>query len=117
MIEVRDDVAVLVQEGVPDFGKTDQALAAAIATAVDLRSKKLLFDVRGADLANYYSYIVRHAESALAMGLDGSFRLAILGTPEQDNVMAFMVSVGHNRGWTVRCFLEMEDALAWLHER
>jgi len=46
--------------------------------------------------------------------MDSSFRSAIVGLPEQIPVMDFIVSVGGNRGWNVRRFVDMEEAMRWL---
>jgi hypothetical protein len=113
-VEIRGDVAVLVQEGSPLFDETTKSLAAVIATASKIGSKKIIVDARLSDLANYYSYVVRHAELIPLMGFDSSFRSAIVGLPEQVHVMDFIVSVGQNRGWTVRRFYDIDEALQWL---
>jgi hypothetical protein len=113
-VEVHGDVAVLVQEGAPLFDETTKALAAVIATSLEIRSKKIIIDARLSDLVNYYNYVVRHAELLPAIGLDGSFRSAIVGLPEQVPVMDFIVSVGGNRGWIVRRFVDLEEAKQWL---
>jgi hypothetical protein len=34
--------------------------------------------------------------------------------PEQAYVMDFILSVGQNRGWKVRRFLDIDEALRWL---
>jgi hypothetical protein len=114
-LEIRGDVVLVVERGVPLFEETSKALAAAIQAAKE-HGRKILFDHRLADLSNYYSYIVRHAESALAIGLDHTFRIALVGTPDQGDVMSFMVTVGRNRGWNSRCFLGFDEALQWLLE-
>jgi hypothetical protein len=113
-VEVRGDIAVLVQEGAPLFDETTKALAAVIAASLETGSKKILIDARLSDLVNYYNYVVRHAELLPTLGLDGSFRSAIVGLPEQLDVMDFIVSVGANRGWIVRRFVDMEEAMQWL---
>jgi hypothetical protein len=48
------------------------------------------------------------------MGFDSAFRSAIVGLPEQVYVMDFIVAVGQNRGWTVRRFYDIDEALHWL---
>jgi hypothetical protein len=88
-VEVHGDVAVLVQEGAPLFDETTKALAAVIATSLEIGSKKIIIDTRLSDLVNYYNFVVRHAELLPAIGLDGSFRSAIVGLPEQVPVMDF----------------------------
>ena len=113
-VEVRGDVAVLVQEGAPLFDETTQSLAAVVATALEIGSKKIIIDARLSDLANYYTFVVRHAELLPLMGFDSSFRSALVGLPEQLFVMDFIVTVGQNRGWNVRRFLDFDEALKWL---
>jgi hypothetical protein len=113
-VEVRGDVAVLVQEGAPLFDETTESLTAVIKTAAKIGSKKIIVDARLSDLANYYSYVVRHAELLSLMGFDSAFRSAIVGLPEQVYVMDFIVAVGQNRGWTVRRFYDIDEALHWL---
>lgn len=113
-VEVHGDVAVLVQEGAPLFEETTRALAAVIAASVEIGSKKIIIDARLSDLVNYYNYVVRHAELLPTIGFDGTFRSALVGLPEQVPVMDFIVSVGSNRGWKVRRFVDMEEAKQWL---
>lgn len=113
-VEVHGDVAVLVQEGAPLFDETTKALATVIATSLEIGSKKIIIDTRLSDLVNYYNFVVRHAELLPTIGLDGSFRSAIVGLPEQVPVMDFIVSVGGNRGWIVRRFVDLEEAKQWL---
>jgi len=113
-VDVRGDIAVLVQEGSPLFDETTRALTAVLKMALEIGSRKIIIDARLSDLVNYYSYVVRHAELLPGLGLDGSFRSAIVGLPEQVDVMDFIVSVGRNRGWAVRRFLDMDEATRWL---
>lgn len=113
-VEVHGDVAVLVQEGAPLFEETTRALGAVIAASIEIGSKKIIIDARPSDLANYYSYVVRHAELLPTLGFDGTFRSALVGLPEHGPVMDFIVSVGTNRGWKVRRFVDMEEAKEWL---
>lgn len=113
-VEVQGDIAVLVQEGAPLFDETTKALVAVIAAALKIGSRKIIVDARLSDLANYYNFVVRHAELLPALGYDASFRSAIVGSPEQVHVMDLIVTVGRNRGWNVRRFLDMDEAIQWL---
>ena len=113
-VEVRGDVAVLVQQGAPLFHETTESLAAVVEAAAKIGSHKIIVDARLSDLANYYSYVVRHAEVLSVMGFDSKFRSAIVGLPDQAFVMDFIVAVGQNRGWTVQRFYDMDAALQWL---
>ena len=113
-VEIRGDIAVLVQEGAPLFDETTRALAAVIAASLELGSRKIIIDARLSDLVNYYNYVVRHAELLPTIGFDGSFRSAIVGLPQQVDVMDFIVAVGRNRGWIVQRFFDMDEAVRWL---
>jgi hypothetical protein len=113
-IEIHDDIVVLVQEGAPLFEETTRSLAALVGAALEAGSKKVIIDARLSDLVNYYDYVVRHAELLPTLGFDASFRSAIVGLPEQVPVMDFIVSVGRNRGWNVRRFIDMDEAMQWL---
>jgi hypothetical protein len=113
-IEMRDDVVVVHEEGTLRFEETQQALADAIEAALEGGTRKILFDHRRVDLANYYSHIVRHADLAPGLGLDASFRIALVGLPEQDDVLSFIVMVGRNRGWNSQRFFDFDAALLWL---
>ena len=99
-----------------DFKDADSAISVAITTARNENAKKLLFDLQRADLANYYSFIVRHAERGLEMGLDATFLVAFVGAREAADVLAFMERVVRNRGWNARQFFSMDEALKWLAE-
>jgi hypothetical protein len=113
-VEVHGDIAVLVQEGAPLFEETTEALAAVIGASIEIGSRKIIIDARLSDLVNYYNYVVRHAELLPTIGFDDTFRSALVGLPEQVPVMDFIVSVGVNRGWKVRRFVDMDEALKWL---
>lgn len=115
-VELRGDVVVVVRKGAPLFEDTQKAAAAATAAARDAETKKILFDVRLADLTNFYSYIVRNVNLDPLLGLDTSFRICIVGSREQMDVMSFIVRVRQMRGWEARCFFDMNEALEWLAE-
>lgn len=113
-IRVDSGVVFVVERGTLDFATSYQALAAAVKAANEAATTCLLIDVRDADLTNYYSYIVRHAEAAGEFGLDSRFRIAVLGHPAAADVLSFIETVARNRNLKVRAFLEVEPALDWL---
>ena len=113
-VEVQGDVVVVVRKGAPLFEDTQKAMAAAVAAARDAGTKKILFDVRLADLANFYSYIVRDVNLDPVLGLDTSFRICVVGSRGQADVLAFIVRVRQMHGWEARYFFGMDEALAWL---
>jgi hypothetical protein len=113
-IRIDSGVVFVVERGTLDFATSYRALAAAVEAANAAATTCLLIDVRDADLTNYYSYIVRHAEAAGEFGLDSRFRIAVLGQPAAADVLSFIERVASNRGLKVRCFLEADAALDWL---
>lgn len=115
-IELRGDVVVVVRKGAPLFQHTQEAVAAAVAAARDAGTRKILFDVRLADLTNFYSYIVRDVDLDPLQGLDTSFRICLVGSREQVDVMSFITRVRRMRGWQAQWFFDMDEALKWLAE-
>jgi hypothetical protein len=113
-IEVRDDVVVVLRKGAPVFEDTQKAMAAAVAAARDAGTKKILFDVRLADLANFYSYIVRDVNLDPLLGLDTSFLICVVGMREQVDVMSFIVRVRQMHGWNAQWFVDMDEGMKWL---
>jgi hypothetical protein len=113
-VELRGDVVVVVRRGAPLFEDTQKAMAAAVAAAWDAGTKKILFDVRLADLVNFYSYIVREVNLDPLLGLDTSFCICVVGSREQADVMSFIVRVRQMRGWKSECFFDVDEALKWL---
>jgi hypothetical protein len=113
-VELRGDVVVVVRKGAPVFEDTQKAMAAAVAAANHAETKKILFDVRLADLANFYSYIVRDVNLDPLLGLDTRFRICVVGSPEQASVMSFIVRVRRMHGWEAQWFFDMDEALKWL---
>ena len=112
-LEVRGHIVVVAQRGSPTFEEANEVVAATVVAALKAGTNNLLFDVRLADLANYYSYIVRHAEMAPSLGLHTGFRIAIVGLRDQADVLSFMARVGQNRGWKTQTFFDMDKAVEW----
>jgi hypothetical protein len=113
-LELRGDVVVVVRKGAPLFEDTQKAMAAAVEAARRAQTRKILFDVRLADLTNFYSYIVRDVDLDPSLGLDTSYRLCVVGSREQVEVMSFIVRVRQMRGWVAGWFVDMDEALEWL---
>lgn len=113
-VELRGDVVIVVRKGAPVFEDTQSAMAAAVAAAQEAGTKKILFDVRLADLTNFYSYIVRDVNLDPLLGLDTTFRICVVGSRAQADVMSFIVRVRQMRGWEAQWFVDMDEALNWL---
>jgi hypothetical protein len=110
-------VVVATLHGSLQYEQTNQCIAAAARAARAAGSRSVLFDFRAADLANYYSYTVRHADVAPRLGLDTRFSLAFVGTTHAGEVLRFMEQVARSRGWRARAFHNMARALAWLRKQ
>ncbi len=110
------DAGVVVVEhvGALQFDDTNDAIGKAAEAARDANSKRVLFDLRRAELANYYSYSVRHAEVAPSLGLDTSHKLAFVGERGAADILSFIERVTRNRGWKARCFFDMDQAFEFL---
>ncbi|HYD58063.1 MAG TPA: hypothetical protein VEB41_14265 [Burkholderiales bacterium] len=113
-IRVESDVVFVVESGRLDFDASNHAIVLAVEAAKAASTKCLLFDVRDADLSNYYSYIVRHADMAADTGIDAGFSIAVVGRPDATDVLSFIELVARNRGWRAKCFYDPDKALAWL---
>lgn len=115
-VSVNEGVVVVTHAGRLEYADTNNAIRAAADAAIEADTKRVLFDLRRADLSNYYSYAVRHAEFAPELGLDKSYTLAFVGDETSVDVLSFMELVTRNRGWQSRYFVDFEGALAWLGE-
>ena len=111
---VYDRVVRVRQRGVPDFEETNRSLAGAAELAKASAIHHVLFDLRDADVANYYSYAARHAELAPSLGFDTGFTIAILGRPEAEEVLGFYEKVARSHGWQARAFTDEAAAERWI---
>ena len=113
-IQTRGGIVIVCLSGSLEYEETNQAIAAAVDAAGVGGTSRILFDMRRADLANYYSYTVRHAEVAPQLGLHTGFVLGFVGPRAAQDVLCFMENVARNRGWKARSFTSMVDAFKWL---
>jgi hypothetical protein len=115
-VEVVRSVVVVSHLGRLEYADTNKAIAAAVAAAVEIGGKRILFDLSRADVSNYYSYSVRHAEFAPDLGLDTTYKLAFVGGSEAVDLLSFIETVTRNRGWKSRYFVDTDAAITWLIE-
>jgi hypothetical protein len=113
-VDVARGVVVVQHTGRLEYADTNKAIAAAVEAAVKAGTKRVLFDLTRADVSNYYSYTVRHAEVAPELGLDTSYRLAFVGNQEAVDTLSFIETVTRNHGWKSRHFLDVDEAMRWL---
>lgn len=118
---MRRDTQVSVQAGIVRatyrgdmaYDATTDMLRTVGALASEHGSERLLFDLREANYQDYHLAIIRHAEEGPALGIDRSFRIALLGSVES-SMLAYMEAVAVNRGFWVKAFTDESEALAWL---
>ncbi len=113
-IRVESDAVLIFETGTLDFATSARAILCAIEEAKAHDIKCLLFDLREADLSNYYSYIVQHAETAAQAGLNPDYSIAVVGSRDRADVLAFVEMVARNRGWRARKFHDPDEARQWL---
>jgi hypothetical protein len=114
-VSVADDVVIVSHVGRLEYHDTNRSIEAAAQAAAKAGTKLVLFDFTRADLANYYSYAVRHAEFAPELGLDTTYKIAFVGLPAAIDVLEFIQRVTRNRGWRAHYFLSLDEAVDWLH--
>lgn len=115
-VRVHEGVVVVTHVGNLHFEDTNRSIAAAVEAARTTGSKIVLFNLTGAQLSNYYSYSVRHAELAPKLGLDTTYRIAIVGIAAADDILSFMEMVAQNRGWRAQRFFDIDEAMRWLRQ-
>jgi hypothetical protein len=114
-ISVEQGIIRVVYVGKAEYDVTRNMLREAGRLATETGCRCLLFDSRQAQADNYYLGSVRHAEEAPSMGIDQSFRVALLGL--KDNPMlAYFEKVATTRGFQMRTFFDEPAALAWLRD-
>lgn len=115
-VRVHEGVVVVTHVGDLQFEDASQSIVAAAEAARTAGSKLVLFNLTRAELPSYYSYSVRQAELAPKLGLDTSYRIAIVGVSAADDMLSFMEMVAQNRGWQARRFFDAGEAMRWLQQ-
>ena len=82
-------------------------------TAAEQQTDLLLFDIREAVFREFHVTIIRHAEEARSLGIEPTFRIAVLAAMENEK-LKYIEDVAVNRGFQVKVFTEESEALAWL---
>ena len=105
----------VVYRGEMVYDATTEMLRELAQRVLENNKKRLLFDLRGAKYDHYHISTIRHAEEAPALGIDKSFRIAILGHAG-NQMLNYMENVGVNRGFNVKTFTDEPAAVEWLHD-
>lgn len=77
-------------------------------------TQRLLIDLRQALYGQSHVSPIRHVEEAPSLGVDASYRSAILGAKKDQMILKFIEDVAVNRGYRTRVFFDEQEALAWL---
>lgn len=101
--------------GVAQYDVTTEMLRKVAALAAQTRCTRLLFDIREANYRDYHLGTIRHVEEAAALGIERTFRIALLGT-EGHPMHKYIEAVAVNRGYWVKVFADEAEAIAWLRD-
>jgi hypothetical protein len=97
-ITVEAGIIRVVYRGEVQFDATTDMLGKVGRIASENRCTRLLFDVREASDRDYHISAIRHAEHASALGIEQTFRIAVLGV----------------QGDQMLPYIDEPEALAWL---
>ena len=98
-----------------EYAATTEMLRNVAVIAAEMHCKLLLFDIREANYRYYHLGTIRHAEEGPALGIDKTFRIALLGA-SGNPMLKYVEAVAVNRGYWVKALVDESEALAWLHD-
>ena len=90
----------VVYRGKAEYDVTSNMLREVVHLALGTKTERVLFDLRQSDSSSYYISTIRHAEDAPSLGIDRSFRMALLGS-RGDPMLKYFEDVAVNRGFQV----------------
>ena len=103
----------ITYRGDVQYDATTQMLRSVGELAARMQSTRLLFDIREANYRDYHLGTLRHVEEADSLGIERTFRIAIVGV-EGNSMLQYIEAVALNRGYWVKAFTDEARALAWL---
>lgn len=115
-IEAVNGIIRVEYRGLVEYGPTTAMLRRVVALAAEADTKRVLFDIRAADYSGYLVNAIRHAEEGRKLGLDSSFRCALLGVAGIP-MLHFIETVSVIRGYVVKAFTDEFEAAVWLAGR
>ena len=113
-IDVEGDVVVVSVQGQSTLMSSIEAVMRGVWNAKRAQTRNILFDIRDSTSDDFHSRVMKQVSEAPRTGI-GAFRVAVLGRPD-DPRLPFVENVGVNRGYAVRCFVEKDSAIEWLHQ-
>ena len=79
--------------------------------------RKCLVDYRDAEVSMSVLEIVRRPKEFAEVGMERSFQSALVFDPAKVDIdLRFLENYFYNRSWYLRCFDDIEEALAWLRD-
>lgn len=103
----------VVYRGLIQYDLTTEMLRKVAQIASKSQRPLVLFDIRDADYRHYHANIIRHVQEGPSLGIDRSFRIAVLGS-KSEPMLAFIEDAAVNRGYQTKAFTGESEALAWL---
>jgi len=112
-VGVRDGIVWVELHGEIHFRDSVDAMRAAAAAARENMADRLVFDLRDSHHVEFHAMTLESTRMAPDMGLNTALRCAVIGH-EGDPRLAFIEDVAANRGFKVRGFTDVAQAVAWL---
>ena len=103
----------VVCSGLVQYDLTTEMLRKVARIASKSQKPLVLFDIRDADYRHYHANIIRHTQEGPSLGIDRSFRIAVLGS-KGEPMLAFIEDAAVNRGYQTKAFTEESEAVVWL---
>jgi hypothetical protein len=103
----------ITYRGDVQYDATTQMLRNVGQLAARTQATRMLFDIREANYRDYHLGTVRHVEEAGALGIQRTFRIAIVGA-EGNPMLQYIEAVALNRGYWVKAFTDESPAVSWL---
>lgn len=103
----------ITYRGDVQYDVTTEMLRKVAAIAAQTQKTQLLFDIRDANYRDYHLGTIRHVEEAAALGIERTFRIAVLGAAGNP-MLQYIEAVAVNRGYWVKTFVHDAEAVGWL---
>lgn len=116
-IQISKDQGItrITYRGQARFDLTTELIRETALIGFKNQSKLLLVDISEFIDPDYELNAVKHAEQASSLGIDPDFRIAFLGTQE-DQRLPYLEKVAVDRGLRVKSFTNDSEAVTWLLE-
>jgi hypothetical protein len=103
----------ITYRGDVQYDATTEMLREVAALVARTQTARLLFDLREANYRDYHLGTIRHVEEAAALGIERTFRIAIVGAAGNP-MLQYIEAVAVNRGYWVKTFVEEAEAVGWV---